>query len=212
MADIISIPAKAKIKWDISSRDGLQAMMFNDNGVWFEYIKKITINRLKTLMREFSQHVPIHSVSVRQISDIGAVNCEYRCFYTNSKFTISKQPKDPDEDDLAYLDLTDAELTALLGNPSNLLADYWNELYISDYTYQMQVTWEDKDPDRQLSSKSLGKINLCRINGQSAGTLEQIDADTGLRHRFKWAITPEIKSVLKRAAWLEKGNIPAKGR
>lgn len=204
-------PARVKILWDTSTDDGFHAVMFNDNGVWFAYRWKVSLNRLKVVIREISRNIPIKAVKIRPVSEIGTNSCEYTFVYTSNDVLISRKIKKQDEDKSRCRVLSNKELASLLGNPSRLLADYWDELYEPPVKYNMHLNWEDGESDRIPDLKSFGSINRSVKNGVYKGTFEQIDGNTGVSLRCEWSALPEIESAIKRALWLGKGNIPDAG-
>lgn len=183
-----------KIKWDVRLPDKeAPAVMFNDNGLWFTYLKAVSLDRMKTLIRELAQVSAIESVKIRPIMEAAPEGADYT-FSTARKqscpLEISITPFQDDPMDYALRDMPHGEFSSLIGNPSKLAVDYWSLAYRFKDSYKLIVHWIDGQRERELSVATLMKLTERFQDGMLGGEMAQIDEETGTRHDLTWVMFP----------------------
>ena len=120
-----------KIRWDVRLPDNEEpAIMFNDNGVWFTYGNKVSLEWLKTLIRALGKVTPVESVKIHPVREAAPKGADYVFIIflhgrSPSPETLLGRLGDASEED-GLADIPLDEFSSLPGNPPRLLTSCWS--------------------------------------------------------------------------------------
>ena len=184
-----------KLRWAVRLPDTeAPAIMFNDNGVWFTYGNKVSMEWLKTLLRALGKVTPVESVKILPVREAAPKGADYVFIIflhgrsPSPEILLGRLGDDYEEDGLADIPLD--EFSSLIGNPSRLVTDYWSAEYRNRDKYHLIVHWFDGQRERALNLCSLRRLAGEFEKGEMGGQMTQTDEETGQLHDFSWVRIP----------------------